>query len=82
MCVAMPIPACAHCGICHGFIAAIGPGRLARLWCGLLDVEAGTTIGGGQFVAVSAGKGGLTAGFQRVPARVRLPGEHGHRRLA
>lgn len=82
MYVAMPIPACAYCGICHWVIAAIGPGRLARLWCGLLDVEAETTIGDGQFVVLSAAKGGLTVGFQRVPARAPLPGEHGHRRLA
>jgi len=82
MCVAMRIPACAHSGICHCVIDAIDPERLARFWCGLLDVEAGTTIGDGRFVVLSAAKDGLTVGFQRVPPSAPLPGQHGHRKLA
>jgi hypothetical protein len=45
-------------------------------------VEAETTIGDGQFVVLSAAKGGLTAGFERIRAGAPLPGGHGHRRLA
>ena len=47
-------------------IDATDPGRLARFWCGLLDVSVETTIGDGQFVVLSAAKDGLTLGFQRV----------------
>lgn len=54
-------------------IDATDPERLARFWCGLLDVGVETTIGDGQFVVLSAAKDGLTVGFQRVdegrPAR-------------
>jgi hypothetical protein len=79
---AIRIPACAHAGICHCTIGAIDPERLACFGRGLLDVEAGTTIGDGQFVVLSASKDGLTIGVQRIPASSPLPGEHGHRRLA
>jgi predicted enzyme related to lactoylglutathione lyase len=48
-------------------IDAADPDRLARFWCGLLDVSVDATIGDGQFVVLSAAEGGLTAGFQRVP---------------
>ena len=48
-------------------IDATDPERLARFWCGLLDVGVETTIGDGQFVVLSAAKDGLTVGFQRVP---------------
>ena len=47
-------------------IDATDPERLARFWCGLLDVRVDTTIGDGQFVVLSATKDGLTVGFQRV----------------
>ena len=47
-------------------IDATDPERLARFWCGLLDVGAETTIGDGQFVVLSPAKDGLTVGFQRV----------------
>ncbi|HUK70620.1 MAG TPA: VOC family protein [Streptosporangiaceae bacterium] len=47
-------------------IDATGPERLARFWCGLLDVGVETTIGDGQFVVLSATKDGFTVGFQRV----------------
>jgi predicted enzyme related to lactoylglutathione lyase len=47
-------------------IDANDPERLARFWCGLLDVEVETTIGDGQFVVLSAAQDGLTIGFQRV----------------
>ena len=47
-------------------IDATDPERLARFWCGLLDVGVQTTIGDGQFVVLSATKDGLTVGFQRV----------------
>jgi predicted enzyme related to lactoylglutathione lyase len=47
-------------------IDATDPERLARFWCGLLDVGVETTIGDGQFVVLSAAKDGLTVGFQRV----------------
>jgi len=48
-------------------IDATDPERLARFWCGLLDVGVETTIGDGQFVVLSPAKDGLTVGFQRVP---------------
>ena len=48
-------------------IDATDPERLARFWCGLLDVGVETAIGDGQFVVLSAAKDGLTVGFQRVP---------------
>jgi len=48
-------------------VDAADPERLAPFWCGLLDVGVDTTIGGGQFVVLSATKDGLTVGFQRVP---------------
>ena len=47
-------------------IDATDPERLARFWCGLLDVGVEATIGDGQFVVLSATKDGLTVGFQRV----------------
>jgi predicted enzyme related to lactoylglutathione lyase len=47
-------------------IDANDPERLARFWCGLLDVGVEATIGDGQFVVLSAAKDGLTVGFQRV----------------
>ncbi len=47
-------------------IDATEPERLARFWCGLLDVGVETTIGDGQFIVLSATKDGLTVGFQRV----------------
>jgi predicted enzyme related to lactoylglutathione lyase len=47
-------------------IDATDPERLARFWCGLLDMGVETTIGDGQFVVLSATKDGLTVGFQRV----------------
>ena len=47
-------------------IDANDPGRLARFWGGLLDVDAEATIGDGQFVVLSAAHDGLTVGFQRV----------------
>jgi predicted enzyme related to lactoylglutathione lyase len=47
-------------------IDATDPERLARFWCGLLDVGVETTIGDGQFVVLSPAKDGLTVGFQRV----------------
>jgi predicted enzyme related to lactoylglutathione lyase len=43
------------------------PARLARFWCGLLNVSVDATIGDGQFVVLSATGDGLTVGFQRVP---------------
>jgi predicted enzyme related to lactoylglutathione lyase len=48
-------------------IDATDPDRLARFWCGLLDVSVDATIGDGQFVVLSATRSGLTVGFQRVP---------------
>jgi predicted enzyme related to lactoylglutathione lyase len=48
-------------------IDATDPERLARFWCGLLDVSVDATIGDGQFVVLSATKDGHTVGFQRVP---------------
>jgi predicted enzyme related to lactoylglutathione lyase len=47
-------------------VDATEPERLARFWCGLLDVTVETTIGDGQFVVLSATGDGLTVGFQRV----------------
>ena len=47
-------------------IDATDPERLAQFWCGLLDARVDTTLGDGQFVVLSAAKGGLTVGFQRV----------------
>ena len=47
-------------------IDANDPERLARFWCGLLDVGVEATIGNGQFVVLSAAGDGLTIGFQRV----------------
>jgi hypothetical protein len=47
-------------------IGATDPDRLARFWCGLLEVSVDATIGDGQFVVLSATRGGLTVGFQRV----------------
>ena len=43
------------------------PSLLVPFWCGLLDVQVGTTIGDGQFVLLTQTAGGLTVGFQRVP---------------
>ena len=48
-------------------IDATDPERLARFWCGLLDVSVDATIGDGQFMVLSAARDGLTVGFQRVP---------------
>jgi predicted enzyme related to lactoylglutathione lyase len=48
-------------------IDAVDPERLARFWCGMLDVEIDSVIGEGQFVVLSATADGLTVGFQAVP---------------
>ena len=47
-------------------IDATDPERLARFWCGLLDVGVEATIGDGQFVVLSAAGGRVHRGFQRV----------------
>jgi len=43
------------------------PAALAPLWCALLDVAVGETLGGGDYVAPKPSADGLTVGFQRVP---------------
>jgi predicted enzyme related to lactoylglutathione lyase len=48
-------------------IDTVDPVRLTPFWCGLLDVQVASIIGGGTFVVLSPTKDGLTIGFQRVP---------------
>ncbi len=46
---------------------AVDPGRLTAFWGALLEVEAESTIGEGQFIVLTPTKDGLTMGFQQVP---------------
>ena len=52
-----------------GYLAidSVDPKGLAPFWCGLLGVDADTTIGEGEFLLLSPTAEGLTVGFQRVP---------------
>jgi predicted enzyme related to lactoylglutathione lyase len=52
-----------------GFIVidTTDPEGLATFWRTLLGVGVGSTIGDGQYVVLSATKGGYTLAFQRVP---------------
>ena len=60
-------------------IDTTGPSLLVPFWCGLLDVQVGTTIGDGQFVLLTQTADGLTydlAQLRDAPAHPAAVGEH------